>query len=492
MTASNRPAFRNFLLNALGNAAPALIALIAVPVIAHHAGTARLGFLGLAWTLIGYLGLLDLGLARVVARRVAQAATAEQFAIERALVWRICLLLFAVAVVLSVLLAWVPVQAIIGKATAADLVLEAQSALRIVLLTLPLVVVTGVLRGVLEGRQQFGVSNLLKIIFGALSFLAPTLIVLGWPTLPALVAGIALSRVLAFVAHAWAASRALPGRGAHHASLPLRPLLIEGGWYTVTSVVGPLMVNFDRFAVTALCALTAAAYYIVPQDVVLRMLLLPAALASTIFPVLAQAHGQADATRQHDVGERSFVAALALALPMSLALAVLAEPALRLWMGEAFAQGSAGVTAIFAVGLLANSVAQVPYAALQAAGRADLTGKLHLTELPFYMAVMLPMTLSWGLPGAALAWSLRALIDAWALLWLAGRHGHMRAVGREAVSLLGCALLVAAGGGLVHLATGPLRLGLIAVFGLAGVALVWRWAARLGLLPSLVRRAFRG
>jgi len=44
----------------------------------------------------------------------------------------------------------------------------------------------------------------------------------------------------------------------------------------------------------------------------------------------------------------------------------------------------------------------------------------------------------------------------------------------------------------VHLATGPLRLGLIAVFGLAGVALVWRWAARLGLLPALVRRAFRG
>jgi len=491
MSASNRPAFRNFLLNAFGNAAPALIALIAVPVIAHHAGTARLGFLGLAWTLIGYLGLLDLGLARVVARRVAQAATAAQFAIERALVLRICLMLFGLAAVLSVLLALVPAQAVIGRTTDAALVAEAQSALHIVLLTLPLVVVTGVLRGVLEGRQQFGVSNLLKIVFGALSFLAPTLIVLFTPTLPALVAGIAASRVLAFIAHAWAAHTALPADAGGGARPPLRPLLVEGGWYTVTSVVGPLMVNFDRFAVTALCALTAAAYYIVPQDVVLRMLLLPAALASTIFPMLAQAHGQSDATRQHEVGERSFVAALALALPMALGLAVLAEPALRLWMGEAFALGSAGVTAMFAVGFLANSVAQVPYAALQAAGRADLTGKLHLTELPFYMALMLPLTFYAGLPGAAFAWSLRALIDAWFLLWLAGRHGHMRAVGREAASLLGCALLVAAGG-LVHFAAGPARWLLIGVFGLVGMVLVWRWAARLGLLPGFVRRVFRG
>ncbi len=492
MPALNRPAFRNFLLNALGNAAPALIALVAVPVVAHHAGTARLGFLGLAWTLIGYLGLLDLGLSRVVARRVAQAATGAQLAIERGLVMRICLMLFLVAAGLSALLALVPVQAVIGRATEGLLAAEARTALHIVLWTLPLVVVTGVLRGVLEGRQQFGISNLLKIVFGALSFLAPTLIALWMPTLPALVAGIALSRVLAFVAHGWAAHVALPGHADGAPAPALRPLLVEGGWYTVTSVVGPLMVNFDRFAVTALCALTAAAYYIVPQDVVLRMLLLPAALASTIFPVLAQAHGRADAARQHEVSERSFVAALVLALPMALALAVLAEPALRLWMGDAFALGSAGVTAIFAVGFLANSVAQVPYAALQAAGRADLTGKLHLVELPFYMAAMLPLTLYAGLPGAACAWSLRALIDAWALLWLAGRHGHMRAVGREAASLFGCASLVAAGGAAAHLAAGPAQWALIAGLGLAALALVWRWAARLGLLPGFARRRLRG
>lgn len=477
---------RNFSLNTVGNFAPVVVAVAAFPVIAHLAGTERLGFLGLAWTLIGYLGLLDLGLARVVLRRVAQATTPERRAVERSVVTRICAVLFAVSLPVVILVGlFAPVQWLLGRDAAPALIDEAALALRIVLAALPLVIVTGVLRGVLDGRLWFGTSNLLKIVFGALTYLAPMLAAFWQPTLPVLVGAIALGRLLALIAHAGAASAALPDTGKRVVTrMQLMPLLAEGGWYTVTSIVGPLMVSFDRFAVASLVSLAAAAYYIVPQDVVLRLLLLPAALAGTVFPMMAHAHGTGNEARQHDLGQRSFMAALALGLPLCVLLALTAEPALRIWMGADFARESAGVAAIFAIGLLANCAAQVPYAAIQAAGRADLTGKLHLAELPFYAAWLLPLVWQWGLTGAAIAWTLRTMADCLALLWIAGRHGFMRGVGREAATLLWTSLLVAAAAALPDAATGGARvalgLGLLAIAG----TWAWRWVRALGVFKD--------
>lgn len=478
-----RPSVRNFLLNVVGSFAPMLVAVAAVPVIAHYAGTESLGFLGLAWTLIGYLGLLDLGLARVVMRRVAQAEGAVQLAVERGVVTRVCRILFSLSVpVVLAVGVFVPVRWLVGASTSPALLEEAGLALHIVLAVLPFVIVTGVLRGVLEGRQQFRVSNLLKVVFGALTYLAPMLVALWQPTLPMLVGAIAATRLLALFAHVAAASAALPRRpDALAAPIALRPLLAEGGWYTLTSIISPVMVSFDRFAVASLVSLSAAAYYIVPQDVVLRLLLVPVALAATVFPLMAQAHGTRDEARQHLLGRRGMLATLALGLPMCMALALAAEPVLRVWMGAEFARGSAAVTAIFAIGLLANTIAQVPYSALQAAGRADLTAKLHLAELPGYIVLMLAMTWRWGLVGAAIAWGLRTLVDALALLWVAGRVGCMADAKREIVRLLAGVTAVALAAVVSIELGGAARIVAGGALLIASVAASLHWINQLGL-----------
>ena len=76
------------------------------------------------------------------------------------------------------------------------------------------------------------------------------------------------------------------------------------------------------------------------------------------------------------------------------------------------------MAALLAVGLFANCCAQAPFAWIQAAGRADVTGKLHLLQLPIYALLLLMLTWRFGIGGAALAWSVRALADC-ALLFLA-------------------------------------------------------------------------
>lgn len=412
---------RNFGLNLVGTGLPLAVALVAFPVIAHYAGTDRLGALGITWALIGYLGLLDLGLTRVVVRRVSQAGAAAEIARETALASRIALSFLLALVPIAAAVAWaLPVYWIAPRADAA-LREETRVALWMVLLTLPVVVATGVLRGVLEGQQHFVWANVLRVFFGAWSFAAPAAAAVFAPTLPVLVATIVVGRLIALPVHIWVVRRITPAVLFDERPTPLGPLLREGGWLTVSSAVSPLMVTMDRFVVGGLVSLAAVAYYTVPQEIALRLLLIPAALAGTLFPMLAQAHGAGSAERVNRLLARGVLATLAIGLPMCVVFAAFAEAALALWMGPTFAQQSAPAAAVFASGLLANSVAQVPFATLQSAGRSDLPARLHLVELPLFLALLYMLTSLGGLLGAACAWTVRTTADCAALFWLARR-----------------------------------------------------------------------
>jgi O-antigen/teichoic acid export membrane protein len=72
-----------------------------------------------------------------------------------------------------------------------------------------------------------------------------------------------------------------------------------------------------------------------------------------------------------------------------------------------------------AVGVFINCFARLPFAALQAAGRPDLTAKLHLGELPVYLLALWSLTTAYGIVGTAAAWTLRIVADT-LLLYLMG------------------------------------------------------------------------
>ena len=479
-----RPGLRGFLLNAAGSLVPLAAALVALPVIAHLAGSERLGMLGLAWTLIGYLGLLDFGLSRIVVRRVARATTEQALSGEADLVVRLCLWLGLGVIPVALLIAWlVPPGTLGSDSLTSD---ELRPALWLLLAALPAVIVTGLLRGVLEGQMHFATANAVKVLLGLWSFGAPAVIAVWLPTLPAMVGAVVLGRLVGVLVHAWVVRDFLARHSAYDGPrVALGPLVREGGWLTVSNLVGPLMVTFDRFAIGAMLSLKAVAYYMVPQEFALRVLTLPMALSSTAFPMLARRSLDGTEAQRQDLAGRSVMAALALSLLPALVMAAAAEPALRLWMGAEFANASAAPAAILAIGLFANCVAQIPFTALQAAGRADVTGRVHLVEVPIYVALLAFGLSVGGITGAAIVWSLRTAADAVAMFWLAQRL-HLLTLGRdEQRALFAAAALVATVASAAVLLDGGVFVGLALVA--AGIATFMsvRVATRLLAVPAV-------
>src|SRR5207248_1679561 len=148
---------------------------------------------------------------------------------------------------------------------------------------------------------------------------------------------------------------------------------------------------------------------------------------------------------------------------------------LALWLGAAFAEHSTRVLQWLAIGILFNSLAQIPFAFVQGAARPDLTAKLHLIEFPLYVILLIWLVTSVGIAGAAVAWAARAGVDMLVLFWIAfrisgtGRESQVRMaimIGISFAALVFVQLPTTAAVAMILLALFLIAFALVAWFGI--------------------------
>jgi O-antigen/teichoic acid export membrane protein len=232
-----------------------------------------------------------------------------------------------------------------------------------------------------------------------------------------------VARLWVLIAHFWLVDQKLP-RGWRTATLSVaqvRPLFSFGAWMTVTNVVSPLMVTADRFVIAAVLGAQVVAFYTVPAELVTRVLLVPSALTAALFPRLAALLTQ-DIAQARRLYQKSLKIVLAFMTPVCLLIALGAHQGLSLWLGKDFADHAGIILAILSLGILLNSIALVPFNAIQAAGQAHLTAKIHLVELALYAPMLVYGLHQYGLVAAAIIWVVRVGVDLVALLYCARRY----------------------------------------------------------------------
>jgi O-antigen/teichoic acid export membrane protein len=424
MVTSTRLLARNTVLNLAGQIIPLGVAVVAVPILIHALGTERFGILTLAWALIGYFALLDFGLGRALTQAASEAVgrgDSDQLKELGVLAIR-SMILFGVAggIVAAALTPWLANSLLKMDPVYRS---EAAGAFYLLALSLPFVLGTIGFRALLEAHQHFGLATALRLPYSVFNFVGPLFVLPFSRSLVPVVAVLVIGRVLMFAAHLvvslrhypWLRGRAVGGRGA------LLPILRTGGWMMVSNVVSPVMVYLDRFFIGALISVTAVAYYVTPFELVSKLLIVPASVIGVFFPAFAATFSQ-DRDRTAVLFDRASRVVLMLVFPVVLIVAGLAREILHAWVGPAYAAQSTAALQLLAVGVLVNSFAQAPFALLQAVRRPDVTAKLHLVEVPIYIAMILLLGRWMGVTGVALAWTLRVTADTAALCWFSRRE----------------------------------------------------------------------
>jgi len=418
---SGRRLARSIVWNLAAQLLPLAVALACIPFIIQLAGVARFGVLTLAWALIGYSALFDFGLGRALTKTVAEQLAGDEAVIASTIWTGLAMMSLFGLIGAGGLYALAPWLAASALGIPEALVPEALTGFRLIALAVPLVTLTAGLRGVAESYQQFRRIAGINAVMGAVFYGGPLIALMYSATIPAAVLALIGSRLLGLGVFAMMVLTLVPGlRACGPVPGAMRRLLRFGSWLTVTSIVGPVMDSMDRFIVGALMSVEAVAYYATPFDLVGRLRMLFGPLAGVLFPAFATALA-VDRPRAFALYLTGLRHTLIIITPPVLILVLFAEEGLRLWLGPEFAQQGTPVAHWLAIGQLISAMAAMPYALLQAGGRPDLTARLHLIELPLYLALVWPLVGAFGITGAAAAWTIRVLIDA-ILLFLLGNR----------------------------------------------------------------------
>lgn len=485
---SGRSIMRNTVWSFVGTTLPAVVAIFSIPFLTRTLGAEQFGLLTLAWAIIGQLNLFDLGLGRALTKLVATRLGAQQIEEIPALFW--ASFLFTVALgALAALLVLIFSPLLVHKILKIPLVmqLEALRTFYLVAAAMPAMVTTISLRGFLEGCHRFDLLNKVRIPTSLFSYLAPLGVLPFSHRLVPVMIVLVVSRWLGIAAYFWACARVFPSL-RHKRSpqgAPLREMFSFGGWMTVTNLVAPILVTFDRFVIAGMLSVTAVAYYATPFEAVTRLLILPGVIVSVLFPAFSALVVQGP-HRTVILFERSLRYVFVTFFPLILLLVGFSREGLQLWLGGAYAENSTRVLQYLSIGVFFNSMGFIPAAQVQGSGRPDATAKLCLLELPVYLFTLWALVHHFGIVGAAIAWLLRAAIDSVLLLILTW---HVLPAAESAVRRQ-IAMMLAAGGLLAIPIFWPgfwSRMAYVTIVAAISVAVGW-----LRLLTSQERRLVFG
>ncbi len=403
---------RHTIYNLLGLGLPLIVAVFCIPILISELGAARFGLLTLIWAVVSYFGLFDLGLGRALTQLLAVALTEGDSKKVGALVATATVLMAALGLaaggVMFLLAPWG-----VGLIQSVPDRQEAINAVLIMAFAMPAIVLTSGFRGILEAKNAFGIINLIRLPMGLFTFLGPVCVVLYGSTRLDMITGVlAFGRIAACLVHAWFAWRVLPDS---HGKLKLskiylRPLCISGGWMTLSNVISPFMGYVDRFIIGGVVSAAAVAYYTTPQEIILRLWIVPGALTAVLFPAFA-AQIAVDGSQVRDMFSRAIYYLFLVMLPITAFIFNFAPEILNLWVGERFAIESSIIMQIFTFGILINCLAHIPYTLIQSAGSPRVTALIHCLQFPFFIIMVWLMTSEYGLLGAAIAWLIRMIVD---------------------------------------------------------------------------------
>lgn len=397
---------KNSVWNLGGFIIPTLIAIPSLGLLARYLGTEKFGLFTLAFAIVGYASIFDAGLTRAVIREIAINRNSEE---EQRKIMSTSTVSIGVLGCVAALFIYITIPSVqsllnISEVNSSD----TELAFKILALSIPVFLLNQVWLAYLEGHELFANINIQRIISNSCIAGLPTIFILYSPSLTMAIMGLLFGRLISLFISFLFCRKIITHSGLLFDQSIFKRLIKFGGWMTVSNIISPIMVYFDRFIISNMLGANQVAYYTAPSEGVSRALNVPSALARALFPKLSKASNKSEKMYLEKI---SYLLIAAVCCPMILFGFIYSQEIMVLWMGSEYADKPATILRILLVGFLFNALAQIPFAKIQAAGKAHVTAILHMCELAPYLVLLYFLSSNYFLIGVAISWSIRVVVD---------------------------------------------------------------------------------
>ena len=398
---------RNVLASWGGHFAFLLAGFIMPRLVDAHLGQAALGVWDFAWSLISYLGLVQVGIVSSVARYVAKYRAAEDAEGVSEVVSSVSLILLAMAtVVLGLSIAAAAVVPGLLSGQLGSHVSDARWVLFLVGLTLTVQIAGAGIGGVVTGCHRWDIHNALHAGGRVLSVIGMIAALLLGGGLRELALMNLCGEVVARIARCVVAYRVYPELriGVRCATLAMAWRMFRFGNKSFFFHMGRSLVNQAAgILIMAYMGPALLALYSRPMALIMHAAVLVRKFALVLTPATSSLQAMGKQREVRELLVKSTRYAGYIAVPLVLTLAILGRAVLRFWMGPHYEDGM--LIAILAVGYLPVMVQWPTYnilAGLNLHGRPAVANLLA-AAIGAGMLVLATAVMRWGLVGVAIA-----------------------------------------------------------------------------------------
>ena len=382
----------------------AVVSFFLAPFIVNRLGSEAYGAWALIGSLVGYLGLVDLGVRGAVTKYVATLHAAGDHE-EAGRVSSAGLLFFGLAG-LAAALGGVVMAAFARELF--DLPPELAEPARLAILltgfTVALSIVGGVFGGVIVALQRFDHLNVVEV---ALTLLRTVAVVVALQRGGGLVALATIQLCIAIVRTAIFAldvPRLYPELRVRLAGAWDRVWkVVSFGAMTSLMHVSTSLTNYsDAVIIGFFMPLEAVTFFAIASTLIHQARGVVAGISQVMAPMAGSLEGRGEMERVgHVMLTGGRLATLAIA-PVLVAFVVRGETFIRLWMGEEFAEPAGGVLALLAPGLFAFAAFQVCASTMVGIGRHRGMVPAFLLEAVVNVALCVALIGPFGITGVAI------------------------------------------------------------------------------------------
>ena len=166
---------KNIIWSLVGNILPLIAGVLLIPAIIQSYGLERFGLLAIAWSLVGYFGLFDVGMSRALTYFISTCLSQpnQQNNINEVTytTLRAMWLLGVIGAVMLLISVPVLVKFVLNVST--SIRAETTQAFFILSACIPFVLHAAALKGVMDAFNLFKQSSFIRMVFGAGMFIAP-------------------------------------------------------------------------------------------------------------------------------------------------------------------------------------------------------------------------------------------------------------------------------------------------------------------------------
>jgi O-antigen/teichoic acid export membrane protein len=383
--ARNRSAGRT-VLNVLTNWGAVLfgmaITFVLSPFLVHHLGDARYGLWGVIGSIIGYLGLLDLGIRVGVTRFVARhEATGDREAANRLVSTALGLfgVIGAIAIVSGTLIS-LHLQRF--AQTPGGYVHEASVAVFIASVTMGVSLVSGVYGASIAGLQRFDLLNTIDLTGEVLRATAMFYFVAhggGLITLATIQLSVVSLRGIAYVFATHRLQPWLQVARRFYDPLTRREILSFSAYTFILHVSAMVLFSSDALVIAAIMPVTQVAFFVIAGNLSQVAMQVQSGVTRVIYPLISSRQASEGLGAASVLMRKSVRLSTIIVLPIVLTFLTRGPTFIGLWMGPAYTSTAGPILQVLALGMCIFMSYQVLTVSVMAVG-------LHKGLVPAYIA----------------------------------------------------------------------------------------------------------